>query len=288
MQATLQQTFDAYHVWLGIPPEEQPPNHYRLLGIGLFESQPDVIASAADRQMGHLRTFQSGKHSELSQQLLNEVAAAKICLLNPARKAAYDGQLRQEANTAEDAEGDLTPWADIADQLPAIREWTGAKGASSTSARRVAGKRRTNFGPTIAVCVTCVLLPAGLLAWNATQQVDHPIDRTANAKVGKQQTNEQPTRRQSLDRPKARVRTAIGDSDDPPPQIKSSLPVAPTPPRESPVVEAPPAAEAQPAAPGAMPTFENPVNLGRRRQCFSSRFRPISPRGQAARDACRL
>ena len=48
---------DPYHVWLGIPPEEQPPNHYRLLGIAMFESQPDVIATAADRQMGHLRTF---------------------------------------------------------------------------------------------------------------------------------------------------------------------------------------------------------------------------------------
>ena len=57
--------------------EEQPPNHYRLLGLALFESQPDVIATAADRQMGHLRTFQSGKHSALSQRLLNEVAAAR-------------------------------------------------------------------------------------------------------------------------------------------------------------------------------------------------------------------
>ena len=25
--------FDPYYKWLGIPPEEQPPNHYRLLGI---------------------------------------------------------------------------------------------------------------------------------------------------------------------------------------------------------------------------------------------------------------
>jgi len=64
------EAFDPYHVWLGIPPEEQPPNHYRLLGIALFESNADVVATAADRQMGHLRTFQSGKHSNLSQRLL--------------------------------------------------------------------------------------------------------------------------------------------------------------------------------------------------------------------------
>ena len=55
-------TFNAYHVWLGIPPHEQPPNHYRLLGISLFEGDLDVIDHAADRQMAHVRTFQSGKH----------------------------------------------------------------------------------------------------------------------------------------------------------------------------------------------------------------------------------
>ena len=69
-------TFDPYRKWLGIPVEEQPPNHYRLLGIGLFESDHDVISNAADRQMAHVRTFQSGSYSQLSQRLLNELAAA--------------------------------------------------------------------------------------------------------------------------------------------------------------------------------------------------------------------
>lgn len=86
--------FDSYHIWLGIPPEDQPPNHYRLLGLMPFESNPDAIQNAADRQMIHLRTFQTGKHSEYSQRLLNEVAAAKICLLNGPKKSAYDAQLR--------------------------------------------------------------------------------------------------------------------------------------------------------------------------------------------------
>ena len=88
--------FDPYHVWLGIPPHEQPPNIYRLLGIPPFSSDPDVIESAADRQMAHLRTFQIGSHSDLSQKLLNEVAAARICLFNVQKRAAYDQQLRQE------------------------------------------------------------------------------------------------------------------------------------------------------------------------------------------------
>lgn len=43
-------SFDPYHKWLGISPKDQPPNHYRLLGIELFEGVPDVIESAADQR----------------------------------------------------------------------------------------------------------------------------------------------------------------------------------------------------------------------------------------------
>jgi hypothetical protein len=89
--------FDPYYQWLAISPRDQPPNHYRLLGVDLFESNGDVIASAADKQMAHVRSFQTGKYSALSQKLLNEIAAAKICLLNAAKKDAYDQQLRQKS-----------------------------------------------------------------------------------------------------------------------------------------------------------------------------------------------
>ena len=86
--------FDPYHKWLGIPPKDHAPDHYRLLSLEIFEADPEVIESAADRQMAHVRTFQTGKHSELSQKLLNELAVAKLCLLNPSSKAAYDDALR--------------------------------------------------------------------------------------------------------------------------------------------------------------------------------------------------
>jgi hypothetical protein len=43
--------FDPYYKWLGIPPKDQPANHYRLLGVSLFEPDPEVIASAADSRM---------------------------------------------------------------------------------------------------------------------------------------------------------------------------------------------------------------------------------------------
>ncbi|MBI3838656.1 MAG: hypothetical protein HY288_12080 [Planctomycetia bacterium] len=93
-------TFNGYHVWLGIPPNEQPPNHYRLLGIAAFEVDLDVIEHAADRQMAHVRTFQSGQHRALSQQILNELAGARLCLLNPEKKTLYDQELRAKIDEA--------------------------------------------------------------------------------------------------------------------------------------------------------------------------------------------
>jgi hypothetical protein len=87
--------FDPYHVWLGIAPKDQPPNHYRLLSVDLFETDPDVIENAADKHTVHLRTFQLSKYRDLAETLLNEVATARICLLNPQKKAAYDQHLRK-------------------------------------------------------------------------------------------------------------------------------------------------------------------------------------------------
>ena len=66
--------FDPYHKWLGIPADEQPPSLYRLLGLRPFESDADVIDTAADQRMSLLKTFQGGKHGPLSQKLLNEVS----------------------------------------------------------------------------------------------------------------------------------------------------------------------------------------------------------------------
>jgi hypothetical protein len=86
--------FDPYHKWLGIRPEEQPANHYRLLGLTLFEDDLDTISRAADQRMDHVRSFRTGSHAVLSQQILNELAAARVCLLNQQKKAAYDQGLR--------------------------------------------------------------------------------------------------------------------------------------------------------------------------------------------------
>lgn len=97
------EAFDPYRKWLGIPPKDQPPNHYRLLAIELFEDDPDVIEAAADARMAHVRTYQTGQNSAVSQKILNELAQAKLCLLDPARKPAYDAELRSRQAVSADA-----------------------------------------------------------------------------------------------------------------------------------------------------------------------------------------
>jgi len=86
--------FDPYHVWLGIPPHEQPPNHYRLLGIPCFEDDPEIIEQAVERQLAFLRQQRTTPYREVAERLEKEIQAARRILLDPEKKAAYDQSLR--------------------------------------------------------------------------------------------------------------------------------------------------------------------------------------------------
>jgi len=92
--------FDPYYKWLGIPPKDQPPNHYRLLGIEAFESDRDVIEAAANRLMSYLHEIAAGDEVDYSQQILNEVSAARVCLLDRRQKSVYDVGLKKKQKSA--------------------------------------------------------------------------------------------------------------------------------------------------------------------------------------------
>ena len=155
--------FDAYYLWLGIPPEDQPPHHYRLLGIRLFDDNAEVIQNAADQRMAHLRSFQTGKHSALSQRLLNEVATARVCLLNPQKKAAYDASLR--ARLAAAAPPEDQPESAVDPNLASLFEQ--ASSAPSLAARTARPPRRSPVRSWIITGLTAsvMLLMAGVVAW---------------------------------------------------------------------------------------------------------------------------
>ncbi len=195
------EAFNPYHVWLSIPPEEQPANYYRLLSLPLLESNPDVIDNAADRQTAHLRTFQSGKNGKFAERLLNEVAAARVCLLDPKKKAAYDQRIQawlaaQKAKATGSQQA--APQQQQAAAKPSAGDWdnllgdVASKPQKSVGSRQgaVGGKQKAKQRPLAIFAVAGVLLLAavgiGIYALNSkpadgTLALDWPADQREGA-----------------------------------------------------------------------------------------------------------
>lgn len=95
-------TLDVYKSWLGIPEGPRPPGHYELLRLVEFEDDPEKVRSNYKKLNAHVRKFASGQYSARSQELLNELAKAMLCLTDPERKKEYDesrGRVVTEAGT---------------------------------------------------------------------------------------------------------------------------------------------------------------------------------------------
>lgn len=170
-------TFDPYHKLLGIAPKDQPPNHYRLLAIELFEADPEVIDAAANRLMAYLQQRATGKHAALSQKLLNEISAARVCLLNPRKKAEYDTTLR--ANLPGGPQEEAKPEPDLSEILD---QFTEPQPSSSVLGPVRPDRARRSFRPEIwhyAVAIgAAVLLAIG--AWAIFMTGGEPEHRTAS------------------------------------------------------------------------------------------------------------
>lgn len=89
--------FDPYHKWLGISKKYRPPTYYQLLGVTADETDAEVIDEAAVRQTAHVRNYQIGAHAAEATRILNEISQAKLTLINPAKRKAYDQQLAKAA-----------------------------------------------------------------------------------------------------------------------------------------------------------------------------------------------
>lgn len=128
---------DHYHKWLGISPDEYPPNHYRLLGIADFESDQDVIRNAADQRMVFLRTIHHPEELAVAQELLNQVAKAKICLLSDEQKREYDTSIQDSAGSRSDqpVEAKLHITKSTLDNFSTRSRHTGYRRTTATSRR---------------------------------------------------------------------------------------------------------------------------------------------------------
>ena len=171
--------FNPYHKWLGIPLKDQPANHYRLLGVVRFESDPDVITGASDQRVHFLRTLQTGDRGKMVDKLLNEIANAKVCLLNKEKKAAYDQKLRAQCDG--DVPSAAAPLFETDAEPTAQR-----RGRSTRSSRRTTKEKAKDEKPTrplvpiiAAVVVTLLLIGGGLAFFLSSQAEKREAARVA-------------------------------------------------------------------------------------------------------------
>jgi len=231
-------SFDPYHKWLGIPAEEQPPNLYRLLGIKPFEADPDVIQAAADQRMLHLRSYQTGKHADMSQRLLNAIATANVCLLNPAKKAAYDRQLAAASQRPPPTAQLLAePEAAVAVHPSEVAAWQQVPDRPTVGKVAHGGVRKKSQWPGIAVGagIAGALLIAGLIFSQISWQNDMAVAQRPAAKHSEPSQD---------DPPAAVKKPAVAKRDVPHAKPAPSAPVIEKPPAkvtENPVAPKTPA-----------------------------------------------
>lgn len=88
-----EQTLDVYRDWIGIKETARPLNHYQLLRLKTFEDDVAKIRENYRKLNAHVRKYSTGKYGTESQQLLNELAKAMLCLTDARRKREYDASL---------------------------------------------------------------------------------------------------------------------------------------------------------------------------------------------------
>ncbi len=92
-----EQTLDVYRDWLGIKDATRPLNHYQLIRLKTFEDDVEKIRANYRKLNSHVRKYATGKYGSESQQLLNELAKAMLCLTDDRRKREYDASLGRKS-----------------------------------------------------------------------------------------------------------------------------------------------------------------------------------------------
>lgn len=90
------ETIDVYRDWLKITETARPLSYYQLLRVKTFEDDAQVIRERYRRMNAHVRKFGTGEYAKQSQDLLNELAKAMLCLTDAQRKREYDASLGRE------------------------------------------------------------------------------------------------------------------------------------------------------------------------------------------------
>lgn len=87
--------FSPYQTWLGLRESLSRPNHFELLGLDESEDDTKTISAAADRAASRVRRCRPGEHTAVWAAVLDQIAEAKLCLIDPEKRAQYRTTLRE-------------------------------------------------------------------------------------------------------------------------------------------------------------------------------------------------
>lgn len=107
----MDEVFNPYARFLGLDDELASPSYYQLLRLRETESDPAKINAAADKATTRVRAQRPGEHITAWSELLDEIQAARACLLDAVNRAAYDQRLglRRSESSAEPASKPVNP-----------------------------------------------------------------------------------------------------------------------------------------------------------------------------------
>ena len=188
----MQDSFDPYLQWLGIPPAQQPANYYQLLGVAPFEADPATIDVAAAACIARVRTLSQGRYQDLAERLIGEICQARDTLEQPDQKLLYDRRLQELAARPPSAPapsaapipvvpGNAPPSVVVVPTATAPAA-VAAGPTSPVVAERIrrASSRKRSPVPLVLCCVggLALLLVAALLflPWQAFQLEEQPGD----------------------------------------------------------------------------------------------------------------
>jgi type II secretion system (T2SS) protein E len=93
----MSKTIDVYRDWLKITETARPLTHYQLLRLKQFEDDIAKVREHYRAMNGHVRKFATGEYAKESQDLLNELAKAMLCLTDQRRKGEYDAAMGRKS-----------------------------------------------------------------------------------------------------------------------------------------------------------------------------------------------
>lgn len=95
----MSEKFDPLRAWLGVSSGEKP-SYYDLIGLANFESEPPIIADAADSAIAKVSEHLGGPHQAVAEKLVRDLKSLKAVLLSADKRRAYDEQLGKKLGVA--------------------------------------------------------------------------------------------------------------------------------------------------------------------------------------------